>query len=209
MSSLSLQEATAYIPLPSIDPFDQSNLEETFREGACHCAQRLSQLFNTQLDMDLTKLHVIPFSWILGQIQEDQRFQTGVHCRVTGDIRGELYLFLSRKCARGLIQTGLKRGGFGSLFFSRLEESVLNEFTNIMINTFWQTLSQKFNVRWWLTPPATLNRPSHSLMLAGRIYSWERLVLLAEIITVKPRTDLTLFFLPAEDSFDLFLSQLR
>lgn len=209
MSSLSLQQDTPYSGFDSMNTLDQTNIRCLFQDGAKNASENLSQLFGTSLSLELTGVHTLPFTWLVEQMDGDKRFQTGIQSRISGDIRGELFLFLSRNAARNIAQTGLKQRGIGSLFLNPLEESVINEFANIMINALWLTFNERVAIRWWLTPPAVLHRPDNALNDMGQQTSWERMVLLIEFALADSAYDLTLFFLPAANDLDGFVSRLR
>lgn len=209
MSMLSLRQDTPHLAFESINASDFSLLRSLLRDGAQRASEGLSLLFNTPLELEMTGLHTLPFAWLIQQMNDDKRFQTSVHSRLSGDIRGEFYLFLSRNTARNLAQTGLKQHGVGSLFLNPLEESVINELTNILINRLWLTFNERYAIRWWLTPPTVLHRPDNALISTGGVHAFERLALLVEFALVDTPCDLTLFFLPTGDDLDSFLVRLR
>lgn len=209
MSSLILRQDAPQLALGNMSSLDFSNLQSLFQAGAQLASEQLSILFQMSFVLELTGLHTLPFAWLLQQISDDKRLQTSVRTQISGDLRGDLYLFLSRNSARNLAQTGLKQRGVGSLFLNPLEESVINEFTNILVNTFWLTFNDRLPLHWWLTPPSVLHHPVHALMSAEGLSTWERLSLLVEFHIVNTTYDLTLFFLPTGDDLDNFLSRLR
>lgn len=209
MSILSVSEASPKLE-PVQTPFeDLAALGELYQQGSILAAQHLTSLIGTTLSIQLSNLQILPFSTVTNAVHHDQRFQTGVHSRITGDIRGDIYLFFSKNSAHRLVQLGFKRKGLGSLFLSRLEESFLNEFANIFFNAFWQGFNEKAAIRWWLTPPKTLNRPGYALSLANRVYTQERPAFSADLNLVEPKSGSVLIFLPTEDCIEAFLRYLH
>ncbi|HEX2952661.1 MAG TPA: hypothetical protein VHR47_01595 [Bacillota bacterium] len=209
MSIITLREADLDFDPTRATSEDLANLETLYQRSSALASQHLTGLIGTNFSIQLSSLETQPFTSIIDAVHHDQRFQTGIHSRVTGDLRGELYLFFSKSSAHRLVQIGFKRKGFGSLFLNRLEESFLNEFANIFFNAFWQGFNEKIAIRWWLTPPKTLNRPGYALSLANRIYARERLAFLADLDLVETKTGSILIYLPAEDSIDAFLRYLH
>lgn len=208
MSILTLREAAEF-DLVQATSEDLDNLEMLYQHSSDLASQHLTDLIGTPFSIQLSGLTTIPFASIIEAVHHDQRFQTGIHSRITGDLRGELYLFFSKNSAHRLVQIGFKRKGLGSLFLNRLEESFLNEFANIFFNAFWQGFNEKIAIRWWLTPPKTLNRPGYALSLAHRVYARERLAFWANLSLVPTKSGSVLIFLPAEDSIESFLRYLH
>jgi len=174
-----------------------------FKQSLDYSVRQLSRLFNTQLSFALINLQALPLALVLQQIEDDKRFQNGVHSQISGDLAGEMFLFFPRESAYRLVQLGLKRS-FNSPFLNRLEESVLNELTNILINSFWENFSRKLNTRWWFSPPATLHRPQNVLGRIVREKHPEGTVFLAEILIINTQTPLMLFFLPSQETLAKF-----
>lgn len=201
MSIISVKKADCQLKVG--DSLSVPMFDNLFKQSMDYAVSQLSRLFNLDLSVALINLHSLSLSWILQQIEDDKRFQNAVHSRVSGDLTGEMFLFFPRESACRLVQLGLKRS-YNSLFLSRLEESVLNELTNILVNSFWENFCRKLDARWWISPPATLNRPLGLLSQYLREDILERIVFLAELQIVNTQTPLMLLFLPSQETLTLF-----
>lgn len=185
----------------------QDKLEELWATGIHLAGEKLSLFLMENTETELTGLFSLPFSSLLYQLQHDQVKKTGVHSRIYGDIRGELYLCLSEENAVTIVNRGLKQRR-RKLPINSFEESFLSEMANILINTFWSVLEKELAIGWRLTPPVFVADILKSLRLAGKIYTPDRRVLLAEIGSNRPEFLMELIFIPVEHSWAPFCKTL-
>lgn len=185
-------------------------LERLYQAGVHSLSERFSFFFGRPIELKLTGFFFLPFTWLIKNLEHTTTVELGVHSRVTGDLKGELYLCFSRETAMELVSMEIKnRRPIHKFFLSRFDESLLSEITNILINTFWSTLHEELPTRWWLTPPSSFNNVLKSIQLASKIYSFDRRVLLAEISADNPDLKMDLIFIPAGESLDNFLEKLE
>ncbi len=185
-------------------------LEKLYRKGVLSVGKQLSLFFSRPLEFNLTGFFFLPLSWLITNLEHTPSAEFGVHSRVTGDIKGELYLCFSRDTAMKLVTMGInKRRTVRKFFLSKLDESLLSEITNILINTFWSSIHEKIHTRWWLTPPVSINSVLKSIRLASKIYSLDRHVLMAEISVFKPDLKMELILIPAGESLNTYLAKLN
>lgn len=182
-------------------------LENLYETGIHLAGEKLSLFLMENTETELTGFFSLPFSSLLYHLQHDKVKKTGVHSRIYGDIRGELYLCLSEENAVSIINRGLKRRR-RNLPINSFEESYLSEIANILINTFWSVLEKEITIGWRLTPPIFVADILKSLRLAGKIYTPDRSVLLAEIGSNRPEFLMELVFIPVEHSWDPFFKNL-
>lgn len=204
-----IQAADSTVDALVMEPVCLENLEALYLQCVDASSKALSVLIGSEVPVRLCGLGLVPFSEIPCLLQDDQRYQKGVHSKITGDLRGDIYLFFSRKSAHKLVQIGFKHKGLGSLFLNRLEESFLNEFVNILINAFWRIFNENIPVRWILTPPKTLNYPANTLNLANRVFARDCIAILADLALGASQVDAVLCFLPSKDSLDRFVGHLQ
>ena len=106
--------------------------------------------------MELTGFFFLPFSWLIQNLEHTPTAEIGFHSRVTGDLKGELYLCFSRETAMELISMEMKRKRtIRKFFLNKVDESFLSELTNILINTSWHSLHEG------TADPLVVNAPGH------------------------------------------------
>ena len=187
-----------------------SKLEKLYQTGVSSLSQKLSSFLPNPIELELTGFFFLPFSWLIQNLEHTPTAEMGFHSRVTGDLKGELYLCFSRETAMELVSMEMKkRRTIRKFFLSKVDESFLSEMTNIIINTFWSSLHEKLPTRWWLTPPSSINNVLKSIQLASKIYSFDRRVLMAEISAFRPEFKMELIFIPAGESLNNFLAKLE
>lgn len=187
-----------------------NKLEKLYQTGVYSLKQKLASFFPHPVEMELTGFFFLPFSWLIQNLEHTPTAEIGFHSRVTGDLKGELYLCFSRETAMELISMEMKRKRtIRKFFLNKVDESFLSELTNILINTFWHSLHEELPTRWWLTPPVMIQNVMKSIQLASKIYSFDRRVLLAEISAYRPDFKMELIFIPAGDSLNHFLAKLE
>ncbi|NLY90903.1 MAG: hypothetical protein GX081_04765 [Firmicutes bacterium] len=207
--ALEMREGLFYSPL-LINERGVNILEKLYQAGVGSLSQKLSSLFSHPFEMELTGFFFLPFSWLIQNLEHVPTAEMGFHSRVTGDLKGELYLCFSRETAMELVSIEMKKQRIIRKFFlSKIDESFLSEITNILINTFWHSLHQELPTRWWLTPPCPIHNVLKSIQLASKIYSFDRRVLMAEISAYNPEFKMELIFIPAGESLNLFLARLE
>lgn len=186
-----------------------NKLEKLYQTGVYSLKQKLSSFFPHPVEMELTGFFFLPFSWLVQNLEHTPTAELGFHSRVTGELKGELYLCFSRETAMELISLEMKRKRpVRKFFLNKVDESFLSELTNILINTFWHSLHTKLATRWWLTPPVMIQNVLKSIQLASKIYSFDRRVLLAEISAYRPDFKMELIFIPVGDNLNHFLAKL-
>lgn len=182
-------------------------LEAIYREGAKATGEKFSLFFMEDLQAELGGLFLLPLPWFLRYLQEIPPSEMGAHSRISGDIKGEFYLRFSEEAGLKFIRMGMKSWGIRkSLFVSKVQESIISEISNIIVNTFWSALQERFPLRWTLTPPVCLLDLAKSFALAGKIYAPDRDALVAELLILQSNIRIELIFFPVEDSLNLFLS---
>ena len=207
--AVEIRKGLFYSPL-LINERGVNKLEKLYQAGVRSLSQKLSSLFPHPIEMELTGFFFLPFSWLVQNLEHVPTAEMGFHSRVSGDLKGELYLCFSRETAMELISMEMKKQRtIRKFFLSKVDESFLSEITNILINTFWHSLHQELPTRWWLTPPCPIHNVLKSIQLASKIYSFDRRVLMAEITAYNPEFKMELIFIPVGESLNLFLSRLE
>lgn len=185
-----------------------AKLESLYRKGTHVMGEKLSLFYLRELRAELSGFFFLPFPWLMRQIEEADPVEQGAHSRISGDIRGELYLRFPAETGSKLIRLGMKSWGFRRVLFTKkIQESILTETMNLLINTFWATLQERIPIHWALTPPVPVASISKSLKLASKIYSSDHSVLWAEI-SVQPDLKMDLIFIPMENALSSFLLSL-
>ena len=187
-----------------------NKLEKLYQSAVYSLAQKMTAFFPRPVEMELTGFFFLPFSWLINNLEHTPTAEMGFHSRVTGDLKGELYLCFSRETAMELISLEMrKKRAIRKFFLTKFDESFLSELTNILINTFWHALHEELPTKWWLTPPCSIPNVLKSIQLAGKIYSLDRRVLMAEISAHNPDFKMELIFIPAGESLNAFLAKLE
>lgn len=185
-------------------------LESLYRIGTRLAAEKLSLFFLENLEAELTGFFFLPFPWLLRHLEEAPSSDMGAHSRISGDIKGEIYLRFPGETGMNFVRLRMKGWESKRKFFvNKVQESIISETANILINTFWSALQNEVPLHWSLTPPVVITDVSKSFKLAGKIYSPDRNVLLAEIVMYQPEMKLELIFIPAGEALNHFLSILN
>ncbi|NLM37139.1 MAG: hypothetical protein GX202_03315 [Firmicutes bacterium] len=203
-----MKEGLFYSPLLN-DEHGVNKLEKLYQTSVHSLQDKLSSFFPQPIDMELTGFFFLPFSWLLQNLEHTPIAEVGFHSRVTGDLKGELYLCFSRETAMELANMKMKRKRpFRKFYLNKADESFLSELTNILFSTFWHALHEELSTRWWLTPSVMVQNVMKSIQLASKVYSNDRRVLLAEISAHQPSFKMELIFIPAGESLNHFLAKL-
>lgn len=177
------------------------------QRGALNSLQSLERFLGFNIQTHINSLSFLPISLMTDRLNLFYSNSIGFHLRFSGDINGEIYTFFSEKDARSLIKhflgcTMLKRGRR----FNRIELSVLNELSNIVGNSFWQTFGNQSTLRWNAAPPVLVRNITSCLFYSSRIYSFDAGLLHVEFSVPDLKTRIQLLLLPTAQTLDNLIS---
>lgn len=139
----------------NLGEFQLSVLREVGNIGAGHAATALSKLLQTEIQMNVPNVSVIPFDDIADQVGGAEKYVIGIFLRLEGDIPGSIFFLLGVGSAKTLV-SGLV-GEYASKEaeeFSEMEISALQEVGNILAGSYLSSLADFTKKDMQPSPPA-------------------------------------------------------
>jgi len=139
----------------NLGEFQLSVLREVGNIGAGHAATALSKLLQTEIQMNVPNVSVIPFDDIADTVGGAEKYVIGIFLRLEGDIPGSIFFLLGVGSAKTLV-SGLV-GEYASKEaeeFSEMEISALQEVGNILAGSYLSSLADFTKKDLSPSPPA-------------------------------------------------------
>jgi chemotaxis protein CheC len=154
----------------NLGEFQLSVLREVGNIGAGHAATALSNLLNSEIQMNVPRVSVVGFDEITDIVGGAEQFVIGIFLRVEGDIPGSIFFLLEVESAKRLV-AGLV-GTYASEEpeeFSEMEISALQEVGNILTGSYLSSLADFTRKELSPTPPAIAVDMAGAIMSIGLI----------------------------------------
>ncbi|KCZ71126.1 chemotaxis protein CheC, inhibitor of MCP methylation [Candidatus Methanoperedens nitroreducens] len=137
--------------IKTLTDFQYDALKEVGNIGMGQASTSLSKMMNQPVNISLPYLKLVPLLQ-LPQLVKNQNPVVGIIQELNGDERGFLLLLLSKESAKHMIKLMLGSAGETDAF-DEMEESVLNEMSNIMNGTYISALSNFLGISIGLSIP--------------------------------------------------------
>lgn len=185
-----------------------SELEIVAYRGAENASESLSTLLGQPVTLSVTKLREVNIADFCDIMGTDTELVAGLLTRTEGDIIGNAFLLFSEQAAATLISI---LGGVAvtpsSEMFGELEQSILEETTNITISSFTNSLASHLNKICIPGPPQYAYDLEGALMSAILMEcaaeSDEIFLFSSQLVCMGKNIDISLGFLPITESLKL------
>ncbi|MGB8955604.1 MAG: chemotaxis protein CheC [Tumebacillaceae bacterium] len=139
----------------NLGEFQLSVLREIGNIGAGNAATALSKMLQTDIQMNVPNVSVIPYDDIADTVGGSEKYVIGIFLRLEGDIPGSMFFLLGVESAKTLV-SGLV-GEYASKEaeeFSDMEISALQEVGNILAGSYLSSLADFTKKDLAPSPPA-------------------------------------------------------
>lgn len=140
-------------------------LKEIGNIGSGNAMTALSQMLNCKVDMKVPQVKLLDFKNVSTMIGSEEQLVVGVILGVEGDITGSIMFLIELNAAKVLIKKIMMGYESGEIGLDAMEESAMQEVSNIITGAYLNSLSSLTNLKIYPTPP------SLSIDMAGAILS--------------------------------------
>lgn len=154
----------------NLGEFQLSVLREIGNIGAGNAATALSKMLQTEIQMNVPNVSVIPFDDIADTVGGAEKYVIGIFLRLEGDITGSMFFLLGVESAKTLV-SGLV-GDYASKEaeeFSEMEISALQEVGNILAGSYLSSLADFTKKELAPSPPAIAVDMAGAILSIGLI----------------------------------------
>lgn len=185
--------------LAKLGALQLSVLQEIGNIGAGHAATALSLMMSTEIDMNVPRVHLVPFNQIDEVMGGSDEVVVGVFLRIEGEISGSMFLMLTFESAKLLLQILLQRNT-DPFNLSELEYSALMEVGNILGGSYLAAMSDFTGKQLYASVPAIAIDMAGAILSAGLVHIGQVtdtvLVVDTKFWQGKQSVDSHFFFLP-------------
>lgn len=154
----------------NLGEFQLSVLREVGNIGAGHAATALSQLLQSEIQMNVPQVSVVQFDEISDVVGGPEKVVIGIFLRVLGEVPGSIFFLLEVESAKRLIANLV--GDYASPDpeeFSDMEISALQEVGNILAGSYLSSLVDFTHKEMSPTPPAIAVDMAGAILSIGLI----------------------------------------
>lgn len=196
----------------SLNEIQRDALQEVANIGASHAATALSKMVNKPIQVGIPRIDVVPIEKCIETIPQTDPV-IGVFLQMSKKTPLYIMVLLSKKSGFHLAHLLLNQPEIIRDHFSEMEESALMEVSNVMMSSFFDSITQLINVSMVPGPPMiAFDLPAaildYALIKVGAIANS---VLLFEttISEEGARTfDVDMFLIPEPQTIDIILDKL-
>lgn len=129
-------------------------LQEVANIGAAHAATALSQMVNKQIDMGIARVDIVPLEQTIDCVK-DQEIVVGVFLKIEKGIPLNIMLLISQESAFALADLLIGCGESDKIKndMSEMDKSAIQEVANIIMCSFFDSLSELLKVSLIPGPP--------------------------------------------------------
>ena len=196
----------------SLNEMQRDALQEVANIGASHAATALSKMVNKPIQVGIPRIDVVPIEESINTVPQTDPV-VGVLLQMAEETPLYVMVLLSKESAFYLANLLLDQPEETRDNFSEMEESALMEVSNVMMSSFFDSITQLINVSMVPGPPViAFDMPAAILDYALiKIGSVADSVLLFETAVSEEGTntfDVNMFLIPEPQTIDLILEKL-
>jgi chemotaxis protein CheC len=196
----------------SLSEMQRDALQEVANIGASHAATALSKMVNKPIQVGIPRIDVVPIEESIQTVPQTDPV-IGVFLQMAEETPLYVMVLLSKKSAFYLANLLLNQPEETRDSFSEMEESALMEVSNVMMSSFFDSITQLINVSMVPGPPViAFDMPAAILDYALiKVGSVADSVLLFETAVSEEGTntfDVNMFLIPEPQTIDIILEKL-
>lgn len=196
-----------------LNEMQRDALQEVANIGASHAATALSKMVNRPIQVGIPRIDIVPIEKSIETVPQDDPV-VGVFLQMSQETPLYVMVLLSKKSAFYLANLLLNQPEEETRDdFSEMEQSALMEVSNVMMSSFFDSITRLINVSMIPGPPMlAYDMPAAILDYALiKISSVANTVLLFETAVNEEGTntfDVNMFLIPEPQTIDLILEKL-
>ena len=198
------------IELLSLNEMQRDALQEVANIGASHAATALSKMVNKPIQVGIPKIDVVPIEKSVESIPQQDPV-IGVFLQMAEETPLYVMVLLSRESAFYLANLLLNQPDQNRESFSEMEESALMEVSNVMMSSFFDSITRLINVSMIPGPPViAFDMPSaildYALIKVGSVA--DSVILFETAVSEEGNNtfDVNMFLIPEPKTIELILS---
>ena len=196
----------------TLNEMQRDALQEVANIGASHAATSLSKMVNKPIQVGIPRIDVVPIEKSIEAVPQTDPV-IGVFLQMSQETPLYVMVLLSKQSAFYLANLLLNQPEETRDNFSEMEESALMEVSNVMMSSFFDSITQLINVPMIPGPPViAFDMPSAILDYALiKVGSVANQVLLFETAVSEEGIntfDVNMFLIPEPQTIDLILEKL-
>jgi len=196
----------------NLNDMQQDALQEVANIGASHAATALSKMVNKPIQVGIPHIEIVPIEQSITTVPQTDPV-VGVFLQMAEETPLYVMVLLSKESAFYLANLLLSQPEQTRDSFSEMEESALMEISNVMMSSFFDSITQLINVSMIPGPPTiAFDLPGAILDYALiKIGSVADSVLLFETVVSEEGDntfDVNMFLIPEPKTIDLILQKL-
>jgi chemotaxis protein CheC len=200
------------IELLSLNEMQRDALQEVANIGASHAATALSKMVNKPIQVGIPKIDVVPIEKSVESIPQQDPV-IGVFLQMAEETPLYVMVLLSRESAFYLANLLLNQPDQNRESFSEMEESALMEVSNVMMSSFFDSITRLINVSMIPGPPViAFDMPSaildYALIKVGSVA--DSVILFETAVSEEGNNtfDVNMFLIPEPKTIELILEKL-
>jgi len=196
-----------------LNEMQRDALQEVANIGASHAATALSKMVNRPIQVGIPRIDIVPIEQSIETVPQDDPV-VGVFLQMSQETPLYVMVLLSKKSAFYLANLLLNQPEEETRDdFSEMEQSALMEVSNVMMSSFFDSITRLINISMIPGPPMlAYDMPAAILDYALiKISSVANTVLLFETAVNEEGTntfDVNMFLIPEPQTIDLILEKL-
>ena len=196
----------------SLNDMQQDALQEIANIGASHAATSLSQMVNKPIQVGIPRIKVVPIEKSVESVPQSEPV-IGVLLQMAEETPLYVMVLLSKQSAFYLANLLLNQPEETRDTFSEMEESALMEVSNVMMSSFFDSITNLINVSMVPGPPViAFDLPAaildYALIKVGNVA--DQVILFETAVSEEGNNtfDVNMFLIPEPKTIDLILEKL-
>ena len=196
----------------SLNEMQRDALQEIANIGASHAATALSKMVNRPIQVGIPKIDVVPIEKSIESVPQNDPV-IGVFRQMAQETPLYVLVLLSKESAFYLANLLLNQPDQNRDTFSEMEESALMEVSNVMMSSFFNSITQLINVSMIPGPPViAFDMPSaildYALIKVGSVA--DSVILFETAVSEEGNNtfDVNMFLIPEPKTIELILEKL-
>lgn len=196
----------------TLNEMQRDALQEVANIGASHAATALSQMVNKPIQVGIPRIDVVPIEKSIETVPQTDPV-VGVFLQMSQETPLYVMVLLSKESAFYLANLLLNQPEETRDDFSEMEESALMEVSNVMMSSFFDSITQLINVSMIPGPPViAFDMPAaildYALIKVGSVANSVLLFETAVSEEEKDTFDVNMFLIPEPKTIDMILEKL-
>ena len=200
------------VEMLTLNEMQRDALQEVANIGASHAATALSKMVNKPIQVGIPKIDIVPIEKSVESIPQQDPV-IGVFLQMAQETPLYVMVLLSKQSAFYLANLLLNQPDQTRGSFSEMEESALMEVSNVMMSSFFDSITKLIDVSMIPGPPViAFDMPSaildYALIKVGSVA--DSVILFETVVSEEGNDtfDVNMFLIPEPKTIDLILEKL-